>query len=342
MNIIVLAGGISPEREVSLSSGNLVSKALLKSGHNVLLLDLCQDIELNVSVDEYYYNNCNSFNESSIIPKTYNEDNSYNINKNFIGKNILKLCKFCDIVFLSLHGSIGENGKLQALFDLNNIKYTGTGYIGSLLAMDKQITKEILLSNHISTPHWLFCKLPLCDNFLYEISNLKFPVVVKPNSCGSSIGVSIANNSLELKDAIHQAEKLESSILIEEYIKGREFSIGILGNNTLPIIEIKPISGFYDYENKYQPGKTIEICPAQINDTLANEIRETALNIHGLLNLGYYSRIDFMIDEMDKVYFLEANTLPGMTPTSLIPQEAKAAGISYENLCELIAKHPCK
>lgn len=342
MNIIVLAGGISPEREVSLSSGSLVSKALLKNGHNVLLLDLCQDIELKVSVEEYYYNNCNSIHESSIISKTYNEDDNNNTNKDFIGKNILKLCKFCDIVFLSLHGSIGENGKLQALFDLNNIKYTGSGYIGSLLAMDKQITKEILLANKISTPRWFFCKLPLCDNFIFENSNLKFPVVVKPNSCGSSIGVSIANNSLELKESIRKAEKLEPSIIIEEYIKGREFSIGILSNHTLPIIEIKPVSGFYDYENKYQSGKTIEICPAEINNTLANEIREIAISIHNLLKLGYYSRIDFIIDEMDQVYFLEANTLPGMTPTSLIPQEAEAVGISYENLCELIVEHPCK
>ena len=340
MNIIVLAGGISPEREVSLSSGNLVSKALLKNGHNVLLLDLCQDIDLKVSVEEYYYNNCNSFYEPSIISKTYNEDNIGNTSENFIGKNILKLCKFCDIVFLSLHGSIGENGKLQALFDLNNIKYTGTGYTGSLLAMDKQITKEILVANKISTPRWIFCKLPLYDDSLFKNSNLNFPVVVKPNSCGSSIGVSIANNNFELKESIQKAEKLESSIIIEEYIKGREFSIGILSNNTLPIIEIKPVSGFYDYENKYQHGKTIEVCPAEINKTLANEIQEIAIRIHELLKLGYYSRIDFIIDEMNKVYFLEANTLPGMTPTSLIPQEAKAVGISYENLCELIVKHP--
>ena len=234
-----------------------------------------------------------------------------------------------DIVFLALHGSIGENGKLQAIFDCMGIKYTESSYEGSILAIDKILTKKILEHDNIKTPKWHLLK-----NVRKE--NIKFPVVVKPANNGSSIGVSIANNLEEFEVAIIECEKYKDEIIIEEYIKGREFSVGILDKTALPPIEIIPKSGFYDYKNKYQEGKTIEICPPKISQDKIKEMQQIAIKVHNALLLGAYSRIDFILDENGNFNVLEANSLPGMTKTSLLPQEALVTGITYEDLCEKI------
>lgn len=325
MNVVVLAGGLSPERDVSLASGMLISNALVEKGHSVLLLDLYKGIKddemhLLFSNEKRNYD----FTIDEEIPELTKKNT-----KNLIGRNVIKICKMADIVFLALHGSIGENGKLQAIFDCMGIKYTGSSYEGSILAMDKILTKKILEHDNIKTPKWHLLK-----NVRKE--NIKFPVVVKPANNGSSIGVSIANNLEEFEVAIIECEKYKDEIIIEEYIKGREFSVGILDKTALPPIEIIPKSGFYDYKNKYQEGKTIEICPPKISQDKIKEMQQIAIKVHNALLLGAYSRIDFILDENGNFNVLEANSLPGMTKTSLLPQEALVAGITYEDLCEKI------
>jgi len=238
-------------------------------------------------------------------------------------------------VFLALHGAMGENGQIQAAFDVLGIKYTGTGYIGSLLAMDKDLSKRLLRQAEIPTAEWLV----FTDDSIsieYVIEKIGLPCVVKPCSAGSSIGVSIVHNIEELQKAVSVAKKFESNVLIEQMISGREFSIGILNGKALPVIEIIPKEGFYDYKNKYQTGLTQEICPANLSENDTGRAQSLALRIHDILRLGAYSRIDFILNEKKEFICLEANTLPGMTPTSLIPQEALADGISYIELCNRI------
>jgi D-alanine-D-alanine ligase len=230
---------------------------------------------------------------------------------------------------------MGENGQIQATFDVMGIKYTGTGYIGSLLAMDKDLTKKLLQKEGIPTAQWLiFTKNSISTEDIIE--KIGLPCVVKPCSAGSSIGVSIVHNIEELKTAITIANKIESSILIEKMILGREFSVGLLQDKVLPVIEIMPKEGFYDYKNKYQADLTQDICPANLSEYDTNKVQNLALRISEILRLGTYSRMDFILDVSGEFICLEANTLPGMTPTSLIPQEALANGISYIELCNII------
>lgn len=252
-----------------------------------------------------------------------------------IDKEIINLCLEADKVFLALHGCIGENGQLQSILEIYNIRYTGSSPLGSMLAMNKNIAKKIMKESNILTPKWkcIECSKP------YDITTIKLPCVIKPCSCGSSIGISMANRMDELQMAIEKAKAYESEVLIEEKIEGREFTVGILKDKTLPVIEIKPIKGFYDYKNKYQKGLTIEECPASISDEIKNKLQQEALKVHNALHLGLYSRIDFIMDKENNVYCLEANTLPGMTPTSLLPQAALAVGITYNELCEMIIEN---
>ncbi len=336
MRVVVLAGGLSPERDVSLSSGSLIANALIENGHDVLLLDLFlgqPDISkakfINKSSDvRYSYQVPSTEPDLELLKKESGNGSS------LIGKNVIEICKSSDIVFIALHGAIGENGQIQAVFDSFGIRYTGTGYIGSLLAMDKDISKKLMLLNNIKTPNWHVYNIQNSDDC--DFGNITYPCVVKPCSCGSSIGVSIAENPDGLHRAVNCAKLYENMIMIEDKIDGREFSVGILGGRALPVIEIIPKKGFYDYVNKYQKGMTDEVCPADIDDSIAEKMQSIALKVHNILRLGFYSRIDFMLDKNNEPYCLEANTLPGMTPTSLLPQEAKALGISYNELCEQI------
>lgn len=350
MKIVVLAGGNSPEREVSLCSGKLIADALILKGHKVALLDLSKDLEDIADIKFAYERTADTNIEDNMIKErktdTSNEIETERIKsgsikegdekRSFVGKGVLEVCKDADVVFMALHGSIGENGKLQAMFDLLEIKYTGTGAVGSMLAMDKQLSKELFVQYEINTPKWL-CLNGLEWNLKEINDNIGFPCVVKPVDCGSSIGVKIVTSDNELVSAMQEANLFGDKVIIEEMIQGREFSVGILDNQVLPAIEIIPKSGFYDYNNKYQAGKTLEICPADISEELESELETAAKKVHDTLRLGYYSRVDILVDKRNILYVLEANTLPGMTKTSLLPQEAKAVGISFEELCEKIA-----
>lgn len=335
MRIIVLAGGLSPERDVSLSSGSLIANALIENGHDVMLLDLFLGRE-NKEILPIYRNKNSKYKFEYVVPEKEPDltaiKSSVISDSNFIGNGVIDLCKDADMVFMGLHGSSGENGQLQATFDMYGINYTGTKYIGSLLAMDKDISKKLMRENGILTADWQHIKL----NDHNDFSNIKYPCVVKPCSCGSSVGVTIVENKEQLNSAIDYAKKYEEYVIIEDKIEGREFSVGILNGKALPVIEIKPLCGFYDYKNKYQKGLTKEICPADISDEISQFLQNNALAVHNTLRLGFYSRIDFILDDNNDAYCLEANTLPGMTPTSLLPQEALAAGISYNELCNII------
>ncbi len=331
MNIVVLAGGLSSEREVSLTSGYLITKALIEKGYNAILLDVFLGYEGVINDYQGLFNNFKiNKHEVNEIPPTIEEiKNKRDSNiKGLFGENVLELCKYADKVFIALHGADGENGKVQATFDLLDIKYTGSGPLGSALAMNKKIAKQIMKDSDIKTPKE---EIVTKENITLT---LDYPVVVKPLEGGSSIGVSIVNNENEFREKVNEILNFENEVLVEEYIKGREFSVGVLGDKALPPIEIIPKQGFYDYKNKYQKELTIEICPADLSEQETETIKNFALKTHKALLLETYSRIDFILDDKGIFYCLEANSLPGMTPLSLFPQEAKEVGINFNDLCE--------
>ena len=333
MKIVVLAGGTSTEREISIVSGTGICGALRQKGHEAILVDIFCGVE-NVDWE-------NSFPAEYDVEKAAEYMSSFNPQikemekkrRSFFGPNVLELCEKCDIVFLGLHGANGEDGKVQAAFDLMGIRYTGTGYLSSAMAMDKRISKEVFLMNNVPTPGGFTMTR---DNLEKDIAkyNLQFPVVVKTSCGGSSVGVYIVNDQKEYEEALTDACQYGADIVVEEYIKGREFSVAVVDEKAYPIIEIAPIQGFYDYKNKYQAGSTVETCPAEISPELTAKMQENAVKAAKALGLTGYSRLDFMMKENGDMYCLEANTLPGMTPTSLIPQEAKVLGMDYPTLCE--------
>ena len=333
MKIVVLAGGMSPERDVSLSSGALIATALMERGHSVALADVYKPIntaeidKMFRSEGKYEYRVPASEPDLDKLKKDFGEG------ERLIGRGIIELCEKADAVFLALHGGMGEDGRIEALLESCGIKHSGSDYASCHLAMDKALTKAIFESNGIPTPKWNL----YCDE---DISEIPTPCVVKPCGCGSSVGVTIVETPRELEKAISLAKSYGAKVMIEEKITGREFSVGILGGKALPAIEIIPKTGFYDYKNKYQAGATEEICPADLTESQAEEIGRIALRAHNALGLGMYSRLDFLMDRDGNFFCLEANALPGMTPSSLLPQEAKAAGIDYITLCEMIVSSP--
>ena len=337
MNIVVLAGGISTEREVSLSSGAMVCEALRNLGHRALLLDVFFGMEEVPAVLTEAFGSQQKVAQTQIYEEAPDIEAVKRLRPDSglgnIGKNVIELCKAADIVYLGLHGEDGENGRLQALFDVLGIKYTGSGYLGSALAMNKWITKQLLCQNGIATPKG---KAFYKGQSLEGADSFGFPCIIKPCSGGSSIGVSIVNDKKELEAALDAAFVYEQEVLVEEYIQGREVSAGILGGEALPIIEIIPKGEFYDYAHKYQKGWTEEVCPANMSGELTGRVQAAAKRVFEVLKLEVYGRVDFMIDSQGHAYCLEANTLPGMTPTSLLPQEAQAVEISYGELCQHI------
>lgn len=335
MDIVVLAGGLSPERDVSLVTGREVCAALRGNGHRVILMDVYLGREGN-DVTEWF----GKSEEVSVLVEGIAETapdleavraSRADQSDCFFGPNVIELCRMADIVFMALHGENGENGKIQAVFDLYGIHYTGSDYLSSAIAMNKDLAKKILAAGGVPVPRGFAVKkgeqaLGLPD----------FPCVVKPCCGGSSIGVSIVRNKNSYEEALLEAFRWEDEVVVEQYIEGREFSVAVLAGRALPVIEMAPINGFYDYKNKYQAGSTIETCPAQLTDGQTKKLQGYAELAAQVIGLNTYSRMDFLMDDEGRFYCLEANTLPGMTPTSLIPQEAAAVGISYGALCEQI------
>ncbi len=332
MDIVVLAGGTSTERDVSLITGKNVTKALRRKGHRATLLDAFMGYEGELSA----FFDTDGVDETLKISETDPDIAGIMASrkgdaKGWFGENVINLCKAADIVFLALHGEDGEDGKVQATFDLMGIPYTGSGSFGSALAMNKYCSKQLMDAHGIRNARYTVAKAG------GEVPDFPLPCVIKPCSGGSSVGVSIVHDKAEFAAALAQAEKYESEIVIEEYVKGREFSLGILGDKALPPIEIIPKAGFYDYKNKYQAGMTEEICPAVLSDGLTHKMQRLAKAVFAALNLEVYGRIDFILkDGTEDFYCLEANSLPGMTSMSLLPQEAAAVGIAYDDLCQTI------
>lgn len=333
MNIVVLAGGLSPERDVSLVTGSTVCEALRENGHNVILMDVFMGREGDDAGHWFERSEEVSMTVSGIAEtapdlaavKASRADQS----NCFFGPNVIALCQAADIVFMALHGENGENGKIQAAFDLFGIRYTGSDYLSSAIAMNKELAKKVLAAGGVPVPRGFSVKKGVATG-----KQPGFPCVVKPCCGGSSIGVSIVNDQQEYEQALEEAFRWEQEVVVEQYIQGREFSVCVIDGKALPIIEIAPLSGFYDYKNKYQAGSAVETCPAQIPAIQTKQMQEYAELAAKVIGLDTYSRMDFLMDDDGRMYCLEANTLPGMTPTSLIPQEAAAAGVSYNQLCE--------
>lgn len=331
MKIVVLAGGLSAERDVSLSTGTMVCNALRGAGQDAMLVDLFYGIPaLPQDVDGLFadktrlepYSIKNAAPDLDEIRQSRPDSGLGGI-----GPNVIELCKAADIVFMAMHGEPGENGMIQAMFDIMEIKYTGAGYFGSALAMDKGVTKQLFLNCGIKTPAGKIFKKADKDSISFPL-----PCIVKPCSGGSSIGVKKAFTEADFRAAVGEAFRCEDEILIEQFVSGREFTCGVVGEVALPPAEVIPKGDFYDYAHKYQDGLITEVCPAQISDELTEEIKRVSIEVCRCLNLDVYARMDYIYDG-ENLYCLEANTLPGMTPTSHLPQEAKAAGIGYEELC---------
>lgn len=339
MKIVVLAGGISTERDVSLSSGRGIYQALKSNGHQVILLDMFlglpnaeQPLEKLFEADIDWSASIRGVAEKAPdIEQVKALRPGY---KSLLGPNVLELCSLCDIVFLGLHGSNGEDGRIQALFDLMGIRYTGTGHTSSALSMDKSITKQMFHRFGIPTPP----SITVRKGESFELpDSIGFPCMVKTCCGGSSVGVYRVDDVFGLEKALGEAFSYENQALIERCIIGREFSVAVVEGKALPIIEIAPLIGFYDYKNKYQAGSTVETCPADLPKNLTARMQKHAEEACAAVGIESYARVDFMLDERSgEDYALEVNTLPGMTPTSLMPQEAAVLGCSYAQLCEWI------
>ncbi len=339
MNILVLSGGYSPERDVSLTSGSLIANALKREGEKVCLADVYLGIDERELLRDDLFNSCEGevYRVEKNVPNLAALKEKSGNGEALIGKGIIELCRRADVVFLALHGAMGENGQLQATLDNYGIKYTGSGYVGSLLAMDKDISKKMFVGAGVNTPEWIYASVKDLDKAAFE-EKIGYPCVVKPCSCGSSVGISIVENESELEKALIFAAEYEEYVLIEKKIEGRELTVGMLDGEVLPMIEIIPTEGFYDYTNKYQAGKTLEICPAEIDEGVKDALAEQTRLAFDALRLSGYSRFDFIVDKDGVPWCLEANTLPGMTPTSLLPQMAAEMGMSYGGLCKKIVE----
>ena len=331
IKVVVLSGGYSPERDVSLVTGSLVAAALRRKGYPTALVDVYMPftgdfekaftLETKEVVKEI----------STRIPNLEKLKEKYGEGERLIGRGVIELCRHADIIYNALHGGMGEDGRLQALFTSLGMKYTGSKFEACHVSMDKSLTKAVLEQHNIPT-----AKYVVLDEMTIPLG-IKYPCVIKPCSCGSSVGVSFAENEKELRKNIEKAFKYDDKVIIEDKLKGREFTVAVLFGDALPIIEIIPKTAFYDYERKYQAGATEEICPAPLTKEQETRLKSLAVRAFFAMRLTTYSRFDFILDEeTNEFYCLEGNALPGMTNTSLVPLAAKTADIQYDDLCEKI------
>lgn len=345
MKIVVLAGGLSGERNVSLSSGVMVTQALRERGHQVALVDLFFGLEgyedslescFQAPLPEAWRRVSRQAPDLKAL-RASRKDQSRSV----FGPGVLELCRSAEVVYLALHGDCGENGSVQAAFDLMGIAYTGSGSFPSAIAMDKDLTKRLIAETGVRTPSWR--KVVYTREEIPALAGeAALPVVVKPLDSGSSIGVAIARTREELADALTDCLNYGGRVVLEQYVQGREIQVGYLAGRALPSIEITPKEGFYDYENKYQPGAAVEVTPAPIPPEWERELAWATETVFQTIGLAVYARADFIVTEDGTPWFLEINTLPGMTPTSLVPQEAAAVGIGYGELCEIIIRESLK
>jgi len=328
MKITVLMGGTSSERNVSLASGIRIVQALRSRGHHVTALDPARGVisadeerELStgkVGAEPPSLETLSKFAEGAFLPNLTS----------------MKEVKDADVAFLALHGGQGEDGTIQALLDMANVKYTGSGHLSSALAMDKDLSKKLFRSEDVKTPDWLMAPVTV-----EQVEGmLGLPVIVKPSKQGSTVGLSLVKKREDIAKAIEEASKYDDEVMVESFIPGRELTVGILGDVALPVGEILPKHEIYDYECKYTAGMATEEFPAKLSPEATEKVQQQALAAFRALKLRGYARIDFRLTSEGEFYCLEANTLPGMTELSLIPQGAAAMGISFPELCERIVR----
>ena len=343
MKIVVLAGGLSTERAVSLVTGTSVCRALRENGHRAILVDLFLGLEEVPADLEALFDAPDGLCPEAKIEVTAPDLAAVRASRKdqsdrLFGPNVLELCSLADIVFLGLHGQDGEDGRIQATFDLLDIKYTGGGYLASGLAMDKSMTKRIMDSAGIPNAPWRDIPLYRLEDIPALVEELEVPCAVKVVNGGSSIGVALPDTKAELEQALREMLHYGSHVIVEKKISGRELTIAILGDRALPAVEIIPAVKEFDYVAKYQAGGAQELCPAPITPEQQETMGALALKLHRALGMEVYSRTDFLLDEAGNFWCLEVNSLPGMTSASLVPKEAAAAGMTYNELCETIVQ----
>ena len=323
MKVAVLFGGDSMERDVSVASGAQVVAALRSRQHEVVAVD-AERGPLSAA------------DEKAVLGRGIDRLPPPATKGSGLPRVIAGLVsRGFDVVFIAMHGGSGEDGTLQSLLDLHGLKYTGSGRLGSSLAWDKGISKQLFLLAQIPTPAWRMAPV----NAKTVEREIGFPVIVKPSGQGSTVGLSLVEDAAGLDAAIELAARFDGDVLIERFIAGRELTVGVLGDQALAVGEIIPQQGqIFDYEAKYQPGGAAEIFPADIPAKLAAQVQALGLVAHSALRLSHYSRADFRLDANGSLWCLEVNTLPGLSAGSLLPQSAAAAGIPFDELCERICQ----
>ncbi len=328
MKVGLLTGGSSSERDVALATGLQVAAALRSRGHQVGVVDLATG---PVAAEA----------EAALLPGGVGREpppieRLRHLQRGMLtaGLGAVPAVRDAEVIFLALHGGQGENGTVQALLDVLGVPYTGSGHLASALAFDKDLAKHVLRDAGVAVPRWVLAPATI-EVVRREVG---LPCIVKPSNEGSSVGLSLVRTEADLPAAIALAGRYDRDVMIEEFIAGRELTVGILGETTLPVGEIVPKHELFDYECKYTPGMAEEIFPADIPESLARRAADAALRAHRALKLGGYSRIDFRADADGDIFCLEANTLPGLTAGSLIPKAARAAGLDFPDLCETLCR----
>jgi len=320
MKVALLMGGRSAEREISLRTGRGVANALRALGHEVLALDAANGRALPAGEEEAGALPAQAVQSLPAISTA--------------AVSQAPAIHDAEVVFIALHGGAGEDGTIQALLELTGRPYTGSGVLASALAMNKAMSKRVFEREDIPTPRWLLFTRgdPMPELDLEALGG--WPLVVKPNTEGSTVGLTIVEREADLEAAIETAAAYGPEVMLEEFIPGRELTVAVLGDQALPIVEIRPKTGFYDYENKYTAGRTEYFCPADLPEPLAARIRELGVRSSQVLGCRGVTRADFRLRPDDVPYCLEVNTIPGLTPLSLVPMAAKAAGLSYDQLVQ--------
>ncbi len=321
MKIAVLFGGTSEERDVSIASAAQVIPVLRSLGHEVIAVDTAAG-RLGAPEERKLL-------ESRVAPVPPSDQSMATLRSGALTNPTTAIDpRAIDLVFLALHGGAGEDGRIQAMLDLAGLKYTGSNHIASAAAMDKDLSKRLFRAAGVPTADWL-----MSPTSADEVTRaLGLPVVVKPNKQGSTVGLSVVRDAAQLAAAIGQAHRYDDEVMIEKFVAGREFTVGILAGQALPVGEIIAPGEVFDYQSKYQVGGAREVFPADIPPAEAAALQKYALAAHRALKLGAYSRVDFRRDAAGGFWCLEANSLPGMTATSLLPQAARAAGIDFATL----------
>jgi D-alanine-D-alanine ligase len=328
MRITVLTGGTSSERDVALASAVQVVAALRTRGHEVSVVDTARGFI--PEADE------GSILRGTVGVEPPSIDQLHGLERGLLlsGLGNLAVVRQADVLFLALHGGRGEDGTIQTLLEMVGVPYTGSGRLGSAMAMDKDVSKRLFRMAGVPTPDWVMA--PADGEKVGR--EFGWPVVVKPSKQGSTVGLTVVKAAGEFREAVTLARCYDDEVMIERFVPGRELTVGVLEGKALAVGEIIPRHEIFDYECKYTPGMSEEIFPADLPAPIEAECRRLGLLAHECLKLGGYSRVDFRLTAGGELFCLEVNTLPGMTATSLLPQSARAVGIEFPDLCERICR----